>query len=186
MENCDEKAKVLASKYLFKKPWLTVRQEKIELPNGVIVPEYYILEYPDWVNTLAITKDKKFVMIRQYRHGSQTTNYEFCGGCVDPEDESLMAAAQRELFEETGYGNGTWKMNMKMSTNPSTNANWTYNFIAEDVELLDSKQHLDGGECLTVHLLKLDEIKQLLKENGIIQSLHACALWKYIAENHLL
>ena len=54
MENCDEKAKVLASKYLFKKPWLTVRQEKIELPNGVIVPEYYILEYPDWVNTLAI------------------------------------------------------------------------------------------------------------------------------------
>lgn len=59
MENCDEKAKVLASKYLFKKPWLTVRQEKIELPNGVIVPEYYILEYPDWVNTLAITKDKK-------------------------------------------------------------------------------------------------------------------------------
>ena len=147
MENCDEKAKVLASKYLFKKPWLTVRQEKIELPNGVIVPEYYILEYPDWVNTLAITKDKKFVMIRQYRHGSQTTNYEFCGGCVDPEDESPMAAAQRELFEETGYGNGTWKMNMKMSTNPSTNANWTYNFIAEDVELLDSKQHLDGGEC---------------------------------------
>lgn len=123
MENCDEKAKVLASKYLFKKPWLTVRQEKIELPNGVIVPEYYILEYPDWVNTLAITKDKKFVMIRQYRHGSQTTNYEFCGGCVDPEDESPMAAAQRELFEETGYGNGTWKMNMKMSTNPSTNAN---------------------------------------------------------------
>ena len=165
MENCDEKAKVLASKYLFKKPWLTVRQEKIELPNGVIVPEYYILEY---------------------RHGSQTTNYEFCGGCVDPEDESPMAAAQRELFEETGYGNGTWKMNMKMSTNPSTNANWTYNFIAEDVELLDSKQHLDGGECLTVHLLTLDEIKQLLKENGIIQSLHACALWKYIAENHLL
>lgn len=59
-------------------------------------------------------------------------------------------------------------MNMKMSTNPSTNANWTYNFIAEDVELLDSKQHLDGGECLTVHLLTLDEIKRLLKENGII------------------
>ena len=101
------------------------------------------------------------------------------------EDENIAKLAKMAV-EETGYGNGTWKMNMKMSTNPSTNANWTYNFIAEDVELLDSKQHLDGGECLTVHLLTLDEIKQLLKENGIIQSLHACALWKYIAENHLL
>ena len=97
-----------------------------------------------------------------------------------------MVAAQRELLEETGYGNGKWRMNMKMSTNPSTNANWTYNFIAEDVELLDDKQHLDGGECLTVHLLTLEEIKQLLAHNEIIQSMHACALWKYLAENRLL
>ena len=181
----DQKAKVLASKYLFNKPWLTVRQEKIELPNGATVPEYFVLEYPDWVNTLAITKDKKFVMIRQYRHGTQTTNFEFCGGCVDP-GEMPLAAAQRELLEETGYGNGKWRMNLKMSTNPSTNNNWTYNFIAEDVELLDTEQHLDGGECLTIHLLTLEQIIDLLKRNEIIQSLHACALWKYIAENHLI
>lgn len=187
MEKCHQnaKAKVLDSKYLFKKPWLTVRQEKIELPNGAVVPEYFVLEYSDWVNTLAITKDKKFVMIRQYRHGSQTTNFEFCGGCVDP-GETPLQAAQRELMEETGYGNGNWHMNMKMSTNPSTNNNWTYNFIAEDVELLDREQHLDGGECLTVHLLSLDEIKTLLRQNEIIQSIHACALWKYLAENHLI
>ena len=44
MENCDDKAKVLASKYLFNEPWLTVREEKIELPNGVVVPKYYVLE----------------------------------------------------------------------------------------------------------------------------------------------
>ena len=186
MEKCNAKAEVLASKYLFREPWLTVREEEIKLPNGAIVPKYYVLEYPDWVNTLAITKDKKFVMIRQYRHGTQTTNYELCGGCVDAEDASPLVAAQRELLEETGYGNGKWRLNMKMSTNPSTNTNWTFNFIAEDVELINEEQHLDGGECLTIHLLSLEEIKQLLQDGGIIQSMHACALWKYLAENHLI
>ncbi len=179
------KAEVLSSRYLFKEPWLTVREEAIRLPNGAEVPRYYVLEYPDWVNVLAITKDKKFVMIRQYRHGIREEHFEFCGGVVDAGDASPLAAAKRELLEETGYGNGRWTFNLRMSANPSTTNNWTYNFIAEDVELV-SGQCLDGGECLTVHLLELDEIKSLLAANEIVQSVHACALWKYLAENHLL
>ena len=71
-----------------------------------------------------------------------------------------------------------------MSANPSTTNNWIYNFIAEDVELVE-KQHLDGGEDLSWHLLSLAEIKDLLRKGEIIQSGHACALWKYMAENHL-
>lgn len=181
----EQKATVLSSSYVSKEPWLTVRKEKIRLPNGVVIPDYYVLEYPDWVNILAITKDHKFLMVRQYRHGSQTTNYELCGGCVDAEDASPKDAAQRELLEETGYGNGTWHLNLKMSANPSTTNNWTYNFIAEDVELI-GEQHLDGGEDISVHLLSLEEVKLLLKNNEIIQSMHACALWKYLAEKHLI
>lgn len=177
--------KVLSSRYLSKEPWLTVREDKIRLANGVEIPKYYVLEYPDWVNVLAITKDKKFLMIRQYRHGTGTINYELCGGCVDMEDASPMDAAKRELLEETGYGNGVWKSNLKLSANPSTSNNWTYNFIAEDVELIET-QHLDGGEDISVHLLTLEEVKMLLRNNEIIQSIHACALWKYLAENNLL
>ncbi len=187
MENKNEKkATVLSSRYLSKEPWFTVREDRIRLKNGVEIPKYYVLEYPDWVNVLAITKDKKFVMVRQYRHGTGTTNYELCGGCVDKGDASPMVAAQRELLEETGFGNGKWRFNLKMSANPSTTNNWTWNFIAEDVELLDSKQHLDGGEDISVHLLNLDEVKELLQAGEIIQSVHACALWKYLAEEHLL
>lgn len=181
----EKKGTVLESAYLFNKPWLTVRKDKIRLANGIIIPDYYVLEYPNWVNILAITKDKKFLMIRQYRHGSQTTNYELCGGCVDEEDSSPLEAAKRELLEETGFGNGVWRPNLKLSANPSTSNNWTYNFIAEDVEPLQP-QHLDGGEDISVHLLDLKTVINLLKNNEIIQSIHACALWKYLAENHLI
>lgn len=181
----EKKAKVLSSSYLSHEPWFTVRKDKIQLTNGVVIPEYYVLEYPDWVNVLAITKDKKFLMVRQYRHGTGTTNYELCGGCVDKDDASPLAAAQRELLEETGFGNGKWRFNLKMSANPSTTNNWTYNFIAEDVEPI-GEQHLDGGEDISFELLSLDEIKTLLQNDEIIQSMHACALWKYLAENKLL
>ena len=50
----EKKVKVLQSEYLFNRPWLTVRRESIVLPNGNPVPEYYVLEYPEWVNTIAI------------------------------------------------------------------------------------------------------------------------------------
>lgn len=180
MQKDEKSTHVLNSKYLMKEPWCTLREDEIQLANGVRIPKYYVLEYPNWVNVLAITKDKKFLMIRQYRHGTQTVNYELCGGCVDPTDDSPLEAAQRELLEETGYGNGKWTFNLKLSANPSTTNNWTYNFIAEDVELIGT-QHLDGGEDISVHLLSLDEVLELLKQNEIIQSVHACAFWKYFA-----
>ena len=59
MEEKNKAWKTVSSKYLFRRPWLTVRCEDMLLPNGNHIPEYYILEYPDWVNTIAITKDGK-------------------------------------------------------------------------------------------------------------------------------
>ena len=88
----EKKVKVLQSEYLFNRPWLTVRRESIVLPNGNPVPEYYVLEYPEWVNTIAITRDRKFVFIRQYRHGL---------GCGGPEGLPHHTGARYSLY---GFG----------------------------------------------------------------------------------
>ena len=86
--------RVLSSQYLIRKPWLTARVDKLELPDGRIMPEYYVLEYPDWVNVIAMTKDGKFVMERQYRHAAGITAYELpC--CVIEKGESPLEAAKR-------------------------------------------------------------------------------------------
>lgn len=77
MEEKNKAWKTVSSKYLFRRPWLTVRCEDMLLPNGNHIPEYYILEYPDWVNTIAITKDGQFVFVRQYRPGIERTCYVF-------------------------------------------------------------------------------------------------------------
>ena len=70
MENPkNRKWKVLTSEYLARKPWFTVRHESLELPDGRRIPDYYVFEYPDWINVTAVTRDGRFVLIDQYRHG---------------------------------------------------------------------------------------------------------------------
>ena len=69
MEHKIKKWRTVESEYLIQRPWLTARRDKVELPDGRVHPEYYVLEYPDWVNVIAITEDGQFVMVEQYRHG---------------------------------------------------------------------------------------------------------------------
>lgn len=174
--------KILSSEYLSRKPWFTARRDHVLLPNGQEINDYYVLEYPNWINTIAITKDNKFVFVRQYRHALGVTAFELCAGVCEKEDASPLVSAQRELMEETGYGNGNWSQYMVESANAGTNTNLVYTFLATDVEIV-SAQHLEDTECLTVHLLTFEEVKELLLKNEIKQALFAAPLWKYVAEN---
>lgn len=183
--NDNKKWKVLKSEYLHHKPWLTVRTEQVELPNGNQIPEYFVFEYPDWINVIAITKEHQFVFVNQYRHGLGETSYELCAGVCEKEDASPLVSAQRELLEETGYGKGHWQEYMSISANPGTHTNLTHCFLATDVEPV-AEQHLEETEDLSVHLLTLDDVKDLLCRDEIKQAIHAAPLWKYIAENHLM
>jgi len=176
-----KKWNILDTHYIIKRPWLTARCDKVRLPNGKINPEYYILEYPTWVNIIAITEDGQFLMVEQYRHGLQDIFIELVAGVVEPGEEPL-AAAKRELLEETGYGAGEWILNTVISQNPSSTTNLTYSFIATGVKKLTS-QNLDETEDISIKLLSEKEVKELLISDKIKQSLMAAPLWKYFALN---
>ena len=175
--NEEKKWKVLSSEYLVKRPWLTARRDVAELPDGRINHEYYVLEYPDWVNIIALTKDGQIVMERQYRHALGNTCYELPCGVIEA-GETPLEAAKRELQEETGYAGGEWKEWMTLSPNPATSTNLAHSFLATGVEKV-SGQHLDATEDIDVYLLSQDEVRGLLAENQILQALMAAPLWKY-------
>lgn len=170
--------KVLESEYLVRRPWLTARRDRLELPDGRIIPEYYVLEYPDWVNVIAITKDGQFVMERQYRHAARKISLELPCGVME-EGETPLEAAQRELLEETGFGGGQWKKLMELSPNPSAMSNTTHCFLAIEVEKI-AEQHLDETEELSVLFMTKEEVKRMLNENQICQALMVAPLYKYI------
>lgn len=180
----DGKWETVSSEYLFRRPWLTVRHDKVRLPDGRINPEFYVLEYPDWVNVIAITESGEFVIERQFRQGLGKTCYEIPAGVMET-GETALEAAQRELCEETGYGGGIWKEIMTISGNCSTTSNLTHCFVAEGVKRI-SGQHLDSTEDLSVCLLTREQVRQLLVSDKIRQSLMAAPLWKYFACDGLL
>ena len=113
-----ENWKVLRSEYIAREPWFTARRDEVQLPNGNVIPAYYVLEYPAWICVIALTKEGGMIMERQYRHGIGRVDYELCAGVVDPTDASPLEAAKRELLEETGFGNGEWQSYMIISANP--------------------------------------------------------------------
>ena len=172
-----DKWKILESRYIIKRPWLTARCDTVELPDGRINPEHYVLEYPSWVNITAITEDGKFVMVRQYRHGLQDVFIELAAGVVE-DGENTLDAAQRELLEETGYSGGEWTLMNVISQNPSTSNNLTYCYLAKGVRKT-ARQALDSTEDMEPVLLSEDEVKSMLFNDEMKQALMATPLWKY-------
>lgn len=171
--------KTLSSEYLHREPWLTVRKDSVEVPNGHVISAYYVLEYPDWVNTIGITKEGQMVMVRQHRYGLGKTAFELCAGVVE-EGEDTVESAKREMLEETGYGNGEWRKIMTIAPNPATQTNWVHCYIATGLEKV-ADQNLEKSEDITVHLFDPEEVKQMLANDDIIQALHAAPLLKYFS-----
>ena len=179
MEKKIEKWQTLSTEYLIKRPWLTARRDCVSLPDGRINDEYYLLEYPDWVNVLAITDNGSFVMIEQYRHGIDRVITELCAGVIE-DGEDPETAARRELLEETGYSGGKWSLLSVICQNPSTCNNYTYCFLAEGV-VLTSDQHLDATEDIAVRLMSENQLCEMLMNDEMKQAMMAAPLWKYFA-----
>lgn len=170
-----KKWRVIRSEYIIRRPWATLRKDVCETPSGVPVPEYYVLEYPDWVNVVGVTNDKKFVLIRQYRHGAGEAFLEIPGGVVDS-GESPLEAAKREMKEETGFEFKSFKELCQLYPNPATSTNRTTTYLALEGTRAGA-QNLDDQEEIEVRLVTIDELKELLAKNALGQALHVSAIY---------
>ncbi|SES11036.1 NUDIX hydrolase [Pedobacter rhizosphaerae] len=169
-----EKWQKLASKYLVREKWATLRVDEVKLPDGIVKDDYYVLEYPNWVNAVAVTEEGQIIMVRQYRHAADIISLEVPGGVIDG-DEAPEFAIKRELLEETGYSFKNCKLVAELYPNPATSNNITTTYVLTG-GVKTHEQHLDEHEILNVELYTVAEVKQLIKENKIAQALHVAAL----------
>ena len=168
--------KRLQSTYVLQDRWLTLRADTCQLPNGRTIAPYYILEYPPWVNVVALTMDQQVVLVRQYRHGIQQTILELPSGVVEATDASPLAAVQRELLEETGYASKVVVETGRLSPNPATHTNLTYCFLATGVRQVAAPCPEETEHLETVRL-PLSEVVRLASTGGLLQALHVGALF---------
>ncbi len=166
---------ILKSEYLYKETWFTIRKDKCKTADGKIIDPYYVYEFPTWVSALPITESGEILLIRQYRHGIQQTIIEIPGGCVDDTDPDFEAAIRRELLEETGYEFTEYKYLGKISPNPSTNDNWMHMFLATGGKKVQ-ETNFDHNEDIELVPVSLSELKRMIRNHEIVQSLHLTAI----------
>lgn len=88
-------------------PWLHVFKERVQLPDGRVLDDFYRVVSPDFVTIAAVTPAMELVLLRGYKHGAGRVSLSCPGGFLEP-GESPLRAAQRELAEETGYTAQEW------------------------------------------------------------------------------
>jgi ADP-ribose pyrophosphatase len=169
------KWETLSTEYIIKKPWATMRKDECRMPNGKIVDDYYVLEYADWANAVAVTEDNEVLLVKQYRHAADVVLLEIPGGVID-EGEDPKTAMRRELLEETGYQFDDIEPIAVVYPNPSTGNNRCYAFLAKGGKLVQ-EQKLDEHEEIIVEKVSIPELKQLLAENKFGQALHISAIF---------
>ncbi len=133
-----------------------------------------VLEAPSWCNVVALTPERRLVVVRQFRFGSGTVTTEIPGGVVD-EGEEPEETARRELREETGYTAERWSYLGAVEPNPAFQTNVCHHYLAEHARRTHDLE-LDQGEDIAVDTLDLGEVRARIASGKIRHSLVICAL----------
>ena len=159
---------------IFSVHWETRRSPRTGDEHRIVV-----VEPPDSVNVIAITTDRKVVMVEQFRHGTRAVCLEIPAGLVDPGEDPAVAA-RRELLEETGYGGAADLTSLGWChPNPAYMTNRGHTFLIEGVHRMREPQ-LDEGEDIRVRLVDEGRIEALVVEGGITNSLILVGLSRYL------
>lgn len=128
--------RVMKSRYVVKSPWMNLREDACETAEGVTIDPFYVLESVDFVHIVPFDREGHLLITRQYRHGNEDIHWEIPCGCVDPQDASPLAAAQRELLEETGCTAERYVELPKIYANPARQNNRIHTFLAFNAEVI--------------------------------------------------
>lgn len=141
------------------------------MPNGAIIDGYLLCESRQYVLVVA-TSDRGIPIARQYKHGTGSFSYDLPGGYLNA-DETPLAAARRELREETGLATEQWTHLASLVLDNNRGRARTYLYLAENVAVAGSP-NLDETEDLAVQFYSLAQLREMI-ETGAIDSLPSVA-----------
>jgi 8-oxo-dGTP pyrophosphatase MutT (NUDIX family) len=179
MKNDLQLPKMLESKLVFDE-FLKVRKDLLLFPDGKTYPYYVVSTVPASTAIVALSPHNELLITQEYRHAVNTTVYGCPGGNLDKGEDSI-AAARRELLEETGCIATSFEIIGETYPLPGIYQHKTYYVLAKGAKL-EKNPEFDGPEILNSSFMTLDEVKRITRESkavdGILcQALYFFELW---------
>ncbi|WP_096187771.1 NUDIX hydrolase [Evansella halocellulosilytica] len=160
--------KTLHSEYLYQTPFGNLRKDRCELPDGNVIPNYYVQEYSDWVNAIVLTKENQIVLVKQYRYAAADHFLEIPAGKPE-EGEGYDDAIVREVREETGFVSDQGPICLgEFYVNPATQTNKVITFLVKDAYKA-FEQDLDPTEFINIHIIDWNDMEEMIAAGKINQ-----------------
>ncbi len=153
-----------ASRHVVDSPYMRLRCDELELPDGTILPEYYVRESSGFVTILALTDDAHVVLVRQYRYGSDSIHVELPSGMLA--EEEPRDCALRELAEETGYEVERCELVSQYFPEPVRSSGPAYVYLGLNARNV-REPNPDPTEHLEVELATVQRFRAMLKDGTI-------------------
>lgn len=153
------------SDLLLDTPYLRLRRDTARLPDGRVVPDYYVVEAHPIVVVFALTTTDEVLLVEQYKHGWGDVLLELPAGLCDGHAD-LLAEAQRELLEETGYAAPNWERLGAFISNPTRANNEVHLFMARGAHVV-AAQALDPNEDILVRRAPLGGIRAYVADGRV-------------------
>jgi 8-oxo-dGTP pyrophosphatase MutT (NUDIX family) len=157
--------RIVSSEYRIDTKFLRLRVDRVELPSGIVVDEYYVRESHGFCVIFALTANDDVLLVRQYKHGAAQIVTELPAGMIDA-GESPAACAARELAEETGYTGSPPEFVRTFLTDPTNATAHFHLFIVRDAART-RQQQFDVTEDIEVRLAPVDEVRAMALDGRI-------------------
>jgi 8-oxo-dGTP pyrophosphatase MutT (NUDIX family) len=157
--------RIVSSEYRIDTKFLRLRVDRVELPSGVVVDEYYVRESRGFCVIFALTVAGDVLLVRQYKHGAAQIVTELPAGMIDS-DESPAECAARELAEETGYTGSPPEFVRTFLADPTNATAHFHLFIVRDAVFTRTPQ-FDVTEDIEVQLASVDEVRAMALDGRI-------------------
>lgn len=176
---------MVSCEHLVQDDWIDFRRVSYKLPDGKVWSPYYNYSRRSYVVIVPETTKGTFLCVRQYRHGIREVTCEFPAGGIETKKgaadydktvpaEEALAAAKRELQEETGCAADEFVPLITIPSNATIADNYAYCFLARGCRPV-SDQHLDETEFLNALEVTAADIDTLIAKGGFQQAIHVMA-----------
>lgn len=174
------------TEHIVQDEWIDFRKTAFRFPDGRIFEPFYTYSRRDYVVIVASDEEGKYLCVRQFRQGIREVTVEFTAGGIERSDgkeygdhvnytvEDALAAAKRELLEETGYESDEWKHLITIPSNATIADNMAYIFTAHNCKK-KADQSLDEMEFLNVEKYTPEEIEEMIAGGNFKQAMHVMA-----------